>query len=74
MSRTLSRAFPTLNIAGSVKMPERTKLMSNEKNQPAEESVETTTSIAPQDAKATSSELNKDETDQVAAGFMIPRF
>jgi hypothetical protein len=44
--------------------------MSNEKNQPAEEIVETTTSIAPKDAEATGTELNKEETDKIAAGIM----
>jgi hypothetical protein len=43
--------------------------MTNEKNQPAEETVETTTSIAPKDAEGTSTELNKEETDKIAAGL-----
>lgn len=43
--------------------------MTNEKNQPAEETVETTTSIAPQDAEAKSAELSQEETDKIAAGI-----
>lgn len=42
--------------------------MTNEKNQPVEETVGTT-SIAPQDAETKSTELSQEEADKIAAGM-----
>jgi hypothetical protein len=47
------------------------KLMSLEKNQPNEETVEPRTSISPKDAEPGNAELTKDEAEQVAGGFMV---
>jgi hypothetical protein len=46
-------------------------LPDEKKTQPTEESVESTTSIAPKGAEVKNGELNKDEAEQIAGGFIV---